>query len=109
MLSDWIDAARNGSMPALLINSMLVERGAPIVFSNTRFPVGVDARNRILNFYDLYPEQYRNYDVRVYTAARLSASFSYVAPASRPDLDGPFNEAFHFVDGGYYDNFGMTS
>jgi hypothetical protein len=119
MLSDWAELARNGGMPALLINSMLVERGAPVVFSNTRFPTrpkdealkGAQAKaeSRILNFYDLYPEQRLKYDVRVYTAARLSASFSYVAPAARPDLDGPFDKAFHFVDGGYYDNFGMTS
>jgi hypothetical protein len=106
MLSDWAGVARNGAMPALLINSMLVESGAPVVFSNTRFSTPTNG-SRIVNFYDLYPGL--KYDVRVYTAARLSASFSYVALASRPDLDGPFNEGFHFVDGGYYDNFGMTS
>lgn len=109
MLSDWAEIAKNGRMPALLINSMLVEHGAPVVFSNTHFPLASDAGKRIVNFYDLYAGQRLKYDVRVYTAARLSASFSYVAPASRPDLDGPFNEGFHFVDGGYYDNFGMTS
>jgi len=109
MLSDWAHADKDGVMPALLINSMLVERGAPVVFSNTHFPVKDDAGKRIVNFYDLYQGQRLKYDVRVYTAARLSASFSYVAPASRPDWDGPFNKAFHFVDGGYYDNFGMTS
>ena len=108
-LGDWSDAARNGTMPALIINSMLVERGQPVVFSNTRFPAKPND-GRIANFYDLYsPEQYLHYDIRVNTAARLSASFSYVAPASRPDLDGPYTTGFHFVDGGYYDNFGVTS
>jgi hypothetical protein len=109
MLSDWSEAARNATMPALIINSMLVERGQPVVFSTTRFPKKRDETNRIVNFYDLYPDQYLKYDTRVNTAARLSASFPYVAPASRPDLNGPYAESFHFVDGGYYDNFGVTS
>jgi hypothetical protein len=110
MLGDWSERAREGAMPALLINAMLVERGQPVVFSNTRFPATFNEDNRIANFYDLYPrEQYLHYDIRVNTAARLSASFSYVAPASRPDLNGPYTAGFHFVDGGYYDNFGITS
>jgi len=108
MLSDWSEAARAGNMPALLINSMLVESGQPVVFSNTRFP-STPRNFRIKNFYDLYPAQRGSYDIRVNTAARLSASFSYVAPAARPDLDAPFAPGYHFVDGGYYDNFGISS
>ena len=68
-----------------------------------------DRSGRIANFYDLYPNHAGSYDVRVNTAARLSASFPYVAPAARPNLDTPYGEGFHFVDGGYYDNFGMNS
>jgi hypothetical protein len=109
MLSDWSDAARNGTMPALIINSMLVERGQPVVFSTTRFPRERNDKGRIVNFYDLYPGEYLKYDIRVNTAARLSASFPYVAPAARPDMNGPYADAFHFVDGGYYDNFGVVS
>jgi len=109
LLGDWAGLAWEGKIPALLINSMLVERGQPVVFSNTRFPVIRDDQARIANFYDLYPNQYRLYDIRVNTAARLSASFSYVAPAARPDLEGIYDRGFHFVDGGYYDNYGMTS
>ena len=89
MLSDWSADARNGFMPALIINSMLVERGQPVVFSTTRFPRERNDKARIVNFYDLYPGEYLKYDIRVNTAARLSASFPYVAPAARPDLEGP--------------------
>ena len=96
-------------MPALLINSMLVERGQPVVFSNSRFPAKPNPEARVANFDDLYPDRHVHYDIRVNTAARLSASFSYVAPASRPDLDGIYTPGFHFVDGGYYDNYGMTA
>jgi hypothetical protein len=39
----------------------------------------------------------------------LSASFPYVAPAARPSLEAPFGPGYHFVDGGYYDNFGINS
>ena len=109
MLSDWSAYARDVAMPALIINSMLVERGQPVVFSTTRFPRERNDKGRIVNFYDLYPGEYLKYDIRVNTAARLSASFPYVAPAARPDLDGPYANGFHFVDGGYHDNFGIVS
>jgi hypothetical protein len=111
MLSQWAGAASAGKMPALLINSMIVETGAPVVFTNTDFPVMPENKQRILNFYSLCPNppQGSYYDIRVNTAARLSASFSYVAPASRPSVDSPFGVAYHFVDGGYYDNFGINS
>ncbi len=109
MLSDWSEAARNGTVPALVMNAMLVERGQPVVFSTTRFPAHRDQDNRTKNFYRLDPDRYRQYDIRVNTAARLSASFPYVAPASRPNLDAPYGKGFHVVDGGYYDNFGITT
>ena len=67
------EAARNGSMPALIINSMVVESGEPAVFSNTRFPATRRNNRRILNFYDLYHNQRDHFDIRVNTAARLSA------------------------------------
>ncbi len=109
MLSEWAAAARSGGMPALIINSMLVENGEPVVFSNTRFPGTRTNLRRIWNFYDLYPELRGHFDIRVNTAARLSASFPYVAPAARPNLESPFGPGYHFVDGGYYDNFGINS
>ena len=45
-------------------------------------------------------------NIPVVTAARLSASFPYVSPAARPDVAGPGS---HLVDGGYYDNYGISS
>ena len=107
--SEWANAARSGKMPALIMNSMIMESGAPAVFSNTRFPSTPSDSARIRNFYDLYPRIRGRYDIRVNTAARLSASFPYVAPAARPNLEAPFGPGYHFVDGGYYDNFGVNS
>jgi hypothetical protein len=106
LLTDW--AARGATMPALIFNSMLVEPGMHIVFSTADFPRRDGARG-IGNFYDVYPESARSYDLRVTTAARLSASFPFVAPASRPNLESMYVGDYHFVDGGYYDNYGIDS
>src|SRR5262249_5682248 len=57
------------------------------------------------SFYDIYP----TYDVAPVTAARLSATFPYVSPAARANADLPRSSRFHFVDGGYWDNFGVAS
>jgi hypothetical protein len=106
-LSDW--AAQRTNIPALVFNSMLVERGQHVVFSTTQFPPPNDPRG-IANFYDLYAKAGQPpFDIRVYTAARLSASFPYVAVAARPNLYTPYVGDFHYVDGGYYDNLGIDS
>src|SRR5579883_479843 len=105
-LSDW--AARGTALPALIFNATLLERGQHVVFSTTRFPDKDDPRG-IVNFYSLYPNLSTPFDIRVNTAARLSASFPYVAPAARPNLSTPYAGDFHFVDGGYYDNLGVDS
>jgi len=105
-LSDW--AARGATMPALIFNSMLLERGRHVVFSTTDFPKPGDERG-IANFHRVYRDQARQYDIRVTTAARLSASFPFVAPAARPDFLAVKEPDDHYVDGGYYDNFGIDS
>lgn len=49
-------------------------------------------------------------DIPVVTAARLSASFPYVTPAPRAEVeDCKLRKCVHIVDGGYYDNYGMSS
>jgi hypothetical protein len=62
-------------------------------------------------------EAFPELDLPLWTAARLSATFAFVTPAARADL---FEDAaagtrptdhrgHHIIDGGYYDNFGVTS
>jgi predicted acylesterase/phospholipase RssA len=107
LLGDW--AAYPGrSMPALLLNATVVETGSPLVFSTTAFPRKNDKRG-LINFYDLFPSLQSHYDIRVNTAARLSASFPYVAPAARSNAKNPSVPDYHVVDGGYYDNFGIVA
>ena len=81
-LSDWVPEAGK-VMPGLLLNATMVEPGRPLVFSTTAFPCPNDSRG-LMNFYDLYPNLNKPYDIRVNTAhpvrslltarARLSTS-----------------------------------
>lgn len=98
-LSDLTSRARE--LPVLLINSTETETGAPIVFPTSDFPRKSEAAG-IDNFRTVYG---RDADLRVATAVRLSATFPFVSPTARPS-SGP---AFHFVDAGYYDDYGMVS
>lgn len=107
-LGDWAPSEKH-LMPGLLLNATVVETGRPIVFSNTDFPNDEKDATGLVNFYDLFPELKRRYDIRVNTAARLSASFPFVAPAARSNLTNPPVPDFHIVDGGYYDNYGMVA
>lgn len=103
-LGDWVRLAKEGTMPALLLNATLVEKGQPLVFSSTEFLDANDTRG-LKDFHSMYP----GFDIRVNTAARLSASFPYVAPAARSNAKTVTVGDDHVVDGGYYDNFGITS
>jgi Patatin-like phospholipase len=108
-LSNWRTGVKEGWRPAVIFNSTIVETGEPLLLSTTDFgresqavidPKGAQPNRKSLE--DLLP----NVDVPVVTAVRLAASFPYVAPAARPQQDGP---AYHVVDGGYYDNYGVSS
>jgi hypothetical protein len=103
-LGDWAREAQWHTMPALLLNSTLAEMGRPLVFSSTNFPRPGDPRG-LQDFYGLYP----GFDIRITTAARLSASFPFVAPAARASAKPATAGDYHVVDGGYYDNYGITS
>ena len=48
-------------------------------------------------------------DVDLWTAARLSATFTYISPPARSWLDARSTQKEHLIDGGYYDNYGVTS
>jgi len=50
-----------------------------------------------------FHSRYDGRDVRLETAARMSAAFPFVSPVARPDQTG----GQHFADGGYFDNSGL--
>jgi hypothetical protein len=60
--------------------------------------------NKSVDFNTLYA----GYDIDVVTAARLSATFSYVSPISRYVGENPQGN-YHIADGGYFDNSGVVT
>lgn len=100
LLMSQVDPTR---FPVMLINSTEAESGAPIAFATTEFPASQDAAG-IDNFRHVYGPQA---DLPISTAVRLSAAFPWVSPAARSVTRVAAD--FHYVDGGYYDTFGMVS
>jgi hypothetical protein len=101
-LSNWNASVATGDLPAVIMNSTIVESGQRLLFGTTRFTQSENCRARV----DATALHGPDLDVAAVTAARLSATFPYVTPASRSHLDGPRP---HIVDGGYYDNYGMST
>jgi hypothetical protein len=104
-LAAWEEEVRAGGRPAVAFNATLAEKGVRLLASTAPLEEsqGVKESHRArLNFQTLY----RDHDIAVSTAVRLSATFPYVSPATRADVPGPQP---HVVDGGYFDNFGMST
>jgi len=99
-LATWRLDVSAGHRPANIFNATIVDSGQPLLIGTTRVGWNDDAGLR--NFEDLYP----GFNIQAVTAARLSATFTYAAPAVRSDRPG---HDVHLVDGGYYDNYGMAS
>ncbi len=96
--NSWRSRIVDGVMPFAVFNSTQVENGkrlllSPISFSNT---TGYEQTD--------FNSLYKNYDIDVTTAARLSATFAYVSPIAR---DNQNVQSFHAADGGYFDNYGV--
>ena len=118
-LNGWRRDAALGTRPAIIFNSTLVETGDRYLLASTGFIDSAENKAKReqyqgrWEFSKLYPDS----DLRIPTAARLSATFPYVTPAarmlrndSRHSEDGRFYRPEpHAVDGGYYDNYGMAS
>jgi predicted acylesterase/phospholipase RssA len=101
-LDQWrLDLAK-GERPAVLFNSTIAETGERMLLSTTT--LGADGPGR-----REFAIDYADRDIAVATAARLSASFPYVSPPARIDRQGVFADEYHFVDGGYYDNYGTAT
>lgn len=114
-LSQWRVDTLAGLRPAALFNATIAETGERLVLSplklnplpggcvvdNPGFEDCVDART----FTNLYREK----DLPVTTAARLSATFPFVSPITRARLGRGEANGYHVADGGYYDNFGVVT
>lgn len=103
-LAAWAADVAAGKRPANIFNGTVVENGDRLLIANTDVKEPIDRRGRV-NIVGLLNGK----DVQADTAARLSATFPYVSPAARSRLNQPPDAMLHVVDGGYYDNYGMTS
>src|SRR5579859_7870564 len=120
-LGDWTTELEKGNMPAVILNSTTADSGQRFLLTNFRAPAQMPAPKgdapeltSAPSFNNLYPE----YDIDAVTAARLSATFTYVTPMSKAipepkqstsELWPAHRPTFHLADGGYYDNYGVTS
>jgi len=98
-LESWRTDVRRGERPASIFNATISESGERVLMG-TANPHEAPGRR---TFEALFPDN----DLRIVTAARLSAAFPYVSPAARADNDE--TGSVHFVDGGYYDLYGVAS
>jgi hypothetical protein len=106
-LSKWREDARRRRRPAVIFNTTITDTGERLLLATSEPTKGSQDKpgmkgKGFRSFFDLYPDK----DIKVVTAARLSASFPYASPAARANIEGP---QFHIVDGGYYDNYGISS
>jgi len=106
-LGDWMAGVRDGWLPAVALNATTVESGQRFSFATFEPPEEADGRVKIRpwqlgTMLSTYPQR----DIDVPTAARLSATFPYVSPIATAMPDGDI-AAWHYGDGGYYDNTGM--
>jgi hypothetical protein len=111
-LSRWRVGALAGWQPVVIFNATLVESGERLAIATLDLrsddtPAMWPGLGR--RFADLYPQL----DLGIATAARLSATFPWVTPVSRPRaVNAPPDVAkslYHVADGGYYDNYGVVS
>lgn len=116
-LLSWRQGVREGRLPVPIFNSTITETGSRMLLTPLDLPLrsaGGDCKDipsrclttwKAHNFRQLYPGR----DLNVATAARLSATFPWVSPLARPELERGDQRGFHLADGGYYDNYGVAS
>jgi hypothetical protein len=119
-LGKGAELLRADKLPAFTLNTTAVETGGRFLLANYQIPRNYSPDSDLLpseSFLQAYGEPcvdgkfhagYSYADLPIATAARLSATFPLVSSASRvPAQFAPY--AYHFVDGGYYDNDGTAS
>ena len=101
-LETWRKQVLAGEIPIPIFNATIVENGWRFLISPVTF--GEVPARKSIDFNTLYP----GYDMNVVTAARLSATFPYVSPICRSNIQVP-GRNYHFADGGYFDNSGFVT
>lgn len=109
-LSSWNQPAAQGSLPAVIMNSTIVEVGGPVLFGTSDVNAAANRASTPWKDGDEIHVQGKDgeikKDIPVVRAARLSATFPYVTPVARPYKA---TEQPHMIDGGFYDTYGMAT
>jgi hypothetical protein len=101
-------AIRAGVIPAPIFGATVMETGQRLMITPMTLPESERARTLqefLFGSVAATPEP----DLDLWTAARLSATFTYISPAARSWLDVRHSQREHLIDGGYYDHFGVAA
>ena len=99
---------RDGTIPAPIFGTTVMEAGQRLMITPITFAPAVRSptlQEFLFGTVSATPEP----DVDLWTAARLSATFTYISPPARSWLNARATQKEHLIDGGYYDNYGVTS
>lgn len=102
-LATWRKRVLDGKIPIPVFNAIVVETGKRFLISPMTF--GNEPSKKYVDFNSLY----QGYDMKVVTAARLSATFPYASPICCNDRKELADKKYHFADGGYFDNSGFVT
>jgi hypothetical protein len=114
-LNKWQHDLADRKRPAVIFNSTVVETGERFTFSTSHF-----RKEDLAQGQGDFARSYKDTDISIPTAVRLSATFPVISPAARPELakdsssnellrDGRHIPSLHLVDGGYFDNSGLIA
>lgn len=118
-LSRWGDQAKQGKLPVVVFNATDVKSGRRVLLGSAA--IHGESHKHDADSHDeptcdadctALDLRHQRLDMNVATAVRLSASFPYVTPISRPALDAYGNEIMPPVrmgDGAYADNDGIMT
>jgi len=100
---------RDGVVPAPIFGATVMEAGQRLMITPITFAADAGRAPTLQEFLFGTAAATPEPDVDLWTAARLSATFTYVSPPVRSWLDARVTQREHLIDGGYYDNYGITS
>lgn len=108
-VSSFASLIETRQMPAFIFNSTILETGERVMITPLDFN---GDRKRARTISEILTGETNQIDLDLFTAARLSATFPYVSPATSTNLNcdsRPKSCNYHFLDGGYHENFGIQS
>ena len=117
-MGSWRRGIMEGWRPVVVFNATIAETGEQLFISPINLAEkdprsgkcsdepGKEDYPQTRDMMDLYPGS----DIKIATAARLSAAFPIITPTARPKFTTDCKwVAFHIGDGGYYDNYGTQA